>query len=232
MAPSETLADLAEHGPFLTYREVEELLTSAGWRPCGAGDWAFALLSPGGELVARISPFDPVGPYTARLYTQAAGTGLVPRLHLHRRLLGGADLQVMERLFPAPEQAATEFLARLAVPEPELAELAAHVRGVHDQAQAELSWCGPLDTNPSNIMQAADGRPIMIDPYYADGPNLYALARQDSDRFVTTLPASERRHLTEIPLTDSGPWPAAERKALAEALRRADSRRDGVTDQQ
>src|SRR5699024_908534 len=85
---------LASVGPSTTYREVEAHLRAAGWTPCGAGDWAFALASPGGDVVARISPFDPVGPYTARLYREAAGTELVPRLLAHHRLAGGADLQV------------------------------------------------------------------------------------------------------------------------------------------
>lgn len=231
-----TSADAVDRLPALpastTYREVEEMLVSTGWSRCGTGDWAFALASPEGDLVARISPFDPVGPFTARLYEQAAGTGLVPRLHLYRRLAGGADLQVMERLLPVDESTAARFLERLAHPAPELAELAAIVGRVHTEARRELSWCGPLDTNPSNVMRAVDGHLVMTDPYYADGPRLYALAGQDPDRFVTTLPAEERRHLTEIPLAASGPWPEAERAALAEAVQQADARRAGRSAEQ
>lgn len=223
--PAPSLPDaLASVGPSTTYREVEAHLRAAGWTPCGAGDWAFALASPGGDVVARISPFDPVGPYTARLYREAAGTELVPRLLAHHRLAGGADLQVMERLEEVPEAAAAEFLERLARPVPALSALAAVVRRVHDVALRELAWCGPLDTNPSNIMRAADGHLVLIDPYYADGPHLYALAAQEPARFVTTIPAEERRHLTEIPLADSGPWPVAEREAMARAVREADAR--------
>src|SRR5699024_4487408 len=119
---------LASVGPSTTYREVEAHLRAAGWTPCGAGDWAFALASPGGDVVARISPFDPVGPYTARLYREAAGTELVPRLLAHHRLAGGADLQVMERLEEVPEAAAAECLERLARPVSALSALAAVVR--------------------------------------------------------------------------------------------------------
>jgi len=227
MSSPQILAPFADVGRSTTYRDVEAMLLAAGWLPCGAGDWAFALASPDGETVARISPFDPVGPYTARLYQQAAGTGLVPRLHSHLRLAGGADLLVMERLTPVEESAAQDFLerfARAAVERAALTPLAEIVHRVHADAQRELPWCGPLDTNPSNIMQAADGHLVMIDPYYADGPRLYEQAAQQPDHFVTTIPAAQRRHLTEIPLAWSGPWPEAEREALRESLRQADER--------
>ena len=51
-------------GPGLdaTHHDVEGLLRREGWAWCGAGDWAFALAAPDGDVVARISPFDPVGP--------------------------------------------------------------------------------------------------------------------------------------------------------------------------
>lgn len=243
-----TLPDvLSDVGPETTHREVEARLRAAGWTPRGSGDWAIALASPDGAVVARISPFDPVGPYTARMYTEAADTGLVPRLLAHRRLEGGADLQVMERLDEVQEQVAKEFLERIArsghgnghdpergpgperepaaEPAPELARLAAAVRRVHAAALRELPWCGPLDTNPSNIMRAADGHLVLIDPYYADGPALYSLATRDPDRFVTTIPEEQRRHLTEIPLAESGPWPQEEREQMRRALREADERR-------
>lgn len=118
--------------PADTYRDIADRLRSAGWTPCGAGDWAFALSAPDGDVVARISPFDPVGPYTAQLYREAAHTSRVPQLHAHRRLAGGSDLLVMERLHAVPEAEASAFHDRLAVSEPEFGELAtivARVRG-------------------------------------------------------------------------------------------------------
>lgn len=206
----------------MTHRDAETLLRGAGWAPCGAGDWAVALASPENDIVARISPFDPIGPYTTRLYREAATTALVPRLLHHRRLAGGGDLQVMERLAPAPETIAAEFLSRSARDDAGLVELARVVRRVHEDALRDLPWCGPLDTNPSNVMRAPDGRLVLIDPYYADGPNLYGTAENDPDRFVTTIPEDERRFLTEIPLARSGPWERTEREALRASLERAD----------
>ena len=211
--------------PATHYREVERILREAGWTPCGQGDWAFALASPDGAAAARISPFDPVGPYTARLYAEAASTGAVPRLDLHRRLAGGADLLVMEFLQDVDEHEAKDFLERVRRGDGELAELSQVVHRVHAAARAELPWCGPLDSNPSNVMRGADGRLVLIDPYYADGPALYEMAQEDPDRFVTTLPPKQRRHLTEIPLGCSGPWPEAEREALRARLQQADRER-------
>ena len=44
---------------------------------------------------ARISAFDPTGPYNAALYRQAEHTRQVPKLVTHDRLVGGGDLQVI-----------------------------------------------------------------------------------------------------------------------------------------
>src|SRR3954453_3352499 len=82
------------------YRDAEGALAGDGWTPGGVGDWAFVRRSPDGTVAARISPFDPTGPYTAGLYTQAAHTHQVPRLFAHRRLNGGGDLQLLEWLEP------------------------------------------------------------------------------------------------------------------------------------
>ncbi|MFC7376436.1 hypothetical protein ACFQS2_07710 [Brachybacterium sp. GCM10030267] len=207
-----------------THTDVERALRSAGWARCGAGDWAIALASPDGDVVARLSPFDPVGPYTARLYRAAAPTGRVPQLFAHRRLAGGGDLQLMERLSAVSVPEAQEFLARLEAPEPELAELAALVVEIHLEARRDLPWCGPLDENPSNIMRNRTGRLVLADPYYADGPDLYATAERDPDLLVARIPETERRFLVDIPLTESGPWADADRQALREKLRRADAR--------
>jgi len=67
------------------HRDAEQALLAAGWTPCGAGDWAIALRSPDGTAAARISPFDPTGPYSAALYREAAHTCQVPKLFAHRR---------------------------------------------------------------------------------------------------------------------------------------------------
>lgn len=241
-----------------THREAENLLRAQGWTSCGEGDWAIAVAAPEGDLVARISPFDPVGPHTARLYRDAAGTRRVPRLLAHRRLAGGGDLQVMERLTEVPASEAAAFHRRLAAAQsdparPEdaahrtdpaepasrpgsadsrdladladLAELARVVARIHADALRELPWCGRLDDNPANVMRTVGGNLVLIDPYFAGGPDLYATAERDPDQLVARIPEPERRFMTEIPLAGSGPWSAADRAALRERIARADARR-------
>jgi hypothetical protein len=207
------------------HRDVENALLGAGWTPCGAGDWAIALRSPDGTAAARISPFDPTGPYTAALYREAAHTRQVPRLFAHRRLVGGGDLQVMEWLRPVAEDEAVAFHRALAGRAPEVADLVDIVCRVHERARRELPWCGPLDHNPANVMRATDGRLVAADLFYADGPNLYATAATDPDLVVAKIPEAERRFMTEIPLAASGPWQPGEREAIRAGLAAADARK-------
>ncbi|GIG39221.1 hypothetical protein Cph01nite_09830 [Cellulomonas phragmiteti] len=207
------------------HRHVERVLREDGWTPCGAGDWAVALRSPDGTTAARISPFDPTGPFTAALYVRAAHTRQVPELLAHRRLTGGGDLQVLEWLAPVPDGEALALQHALAAPSRELAELAAIVRDLHEQARRELPWCGPLDHNPANVMRAADGRLVVLDLFYADGPDLYATAESDPDRVAALIPETERRFMTEIPLATSGPWDPASRERVRAGLAAADARR-------
>jgi hypothetical protein len=207
------------------HRGVERRLLAAGWTPCGAGDWAIALRSPDSTTAARISPFDPTGPYTAALYRQAGHTRQVPELFAHDRLVGGGDLQVMEWLRPVAEDEAVAFHRAIAMRAPEVADLVDVVRRVYEQARRELPWCGPLDHNPANIMRAADGRLVVVDLFYADGPNLYATAATDPDLVVAKIPEAERRFMTEIPLAASGPWEPHARAAMRAGLAAADARK-------
>jgi hypothetical protein len=54
-------------------------------------------------------------------------------------------------------------------------------------------------------MSNADGRIVVTDLFYADGPNLYETAWTDPDLVVARIPESERRFMTEIPTAHSGP---------------------------
>jgi hypothetical protein len=212
-------------GPQADHRDAEQAFVTAGWTPCGAGDWAIALRSLDGTAAARISPFDPTGAYSAALYREAAHTRQVPELFAHRRLTGGGDLQVLEWLRPVPQDEAVAFHRAIARRSPEVADLVDVVRRVHERAWRELPWCGPLDTNPANVMRAVDGRLVVADVFYADGPDLYATAVTDPDLVVARIPEGERRFMTEIPLAASGPWKTGEREVLRARLAAADARR-------
>ena len=206
------------------HRAAEGALVAAGWTPCGAGDWAIALASPDGTLAARISPFDPVGPLTARLYREAAPTSRVPALVAHVRLEGGGDLQILDRLHPVDRADAEAFLADLAAPTPALTELSACLRRVHAEGERTLAWLGSVDRNPTNVMRRSDGTLVLADPFYADGPHLYPAAVNDPDLVARTIAAVERRHMTEIPCAGSGPWKPGEQDTMRAALAGADAR--------
>ena len=87
---------------------------------------------------------------------------------------------------------------------------------------------GPLDDNPANVMRAADGRLVVADLFYADGPNLYAAAATDPDLVVARIPEGERRFMTEIPLACSGPWEPEVRDAMRAGLAAADARNNST----
>jgi len=207
-----------------THADAERVFVEAGWTPCGAGDWAIALRSPDTTMAVRISPFDPTGPYTAELYREAAHTRQVPQLFAHRRLVGGGDLQVMEWLDAVDEQDAAQFHRAIEKREESVAELVDIVRRIHERALRELPWCGPLDQNPSNVMRGSDGRLVICDLFYADGPDLYATAAANPELVAERIPESERRFMTEIPLAVSGPWDEAERDAMRVGLAAVDRR--------
>jgi hypothetical protein len=213
----ETLRPDADH------RGAERALADAGWTRCGIGDWAVVLRSPSGRLAARISPFDPVAPYTAELFRRAAATRQVPELHAYIELEGGAVCTVMERLHPVATEDAAAFFEALEARETRVAALAEALAEVYAVARRELPWCGPVDPNPANVMRRADGDLVLTDPFYADGPNLYGSLLTDAAEVASKIPADRRRHMFDLPLGESGPWDPAERRRMREALAAADA---------
>ncbi|MGC4110876.1 MAG: hypothetical protein QM747_10725 [Nocardioides sp.] len=211
-------------GPDAEHTRAERELTAAGWTRCGVGDWAVVLASPSGQLAARISPFDPVAPYTVQLFELAAGTGQVPRLHAHRALEGGAVCTVMERLDPAGPGEAEELFAALEERRADVLDLGVALDVVLARAQAELPWCGSVDRNPANVMRRANGELVLTDPFFADGPHMYGSLTTDASQVARLIPAESRRHMFELPLAESGPWDPEGRERMRSALAAADAR--------
>ncbi|MFJ3385507.1 MULTISPECIES: hypothetical protein [unclassified Curtobacterium] len=226
-APDPDIAVVDDLPVDATHHDVDALLRAAGWTHCGTGDWAWALRSPGGRTVARISPFDPAAPYSAALYRRASSTGQVPGLLGHRVLAGGGDLTLMEYLEPVPEPEAAAFHRSIAAGAPDVAVLAAHIASVHALGAAEQPWWGPLDDNPANVMRGRDGRLVVADLFYADGPDLYRTVRDDPDRVARAYPEHLRRFMTELPLASSGGWPAGDAESMRAAMAAADARLSG-----
>ncbi|AKU14931.1 hypothetical protein VV02_02045 [Luteipulveratus mongoliensis] len=203
---------------------IERVLSAAGWSRCGQGDWAVVLVSPSGRLAARVSPFDPVMPYTADLFRRAAATALVPVLHASREFEGGAVYTVMERLHAAEPHEGKAFFRALAARTPEVTDLARAIDVVVERARRELPWFGPLDENPSNVMRRDGGDLVLTDPFYADGPNLYDSLLADPMRVARAIPEEKRRHMFELPLAESGPFDPDARQRMELGLAAADAR--------
>jgi hypothetical protein len=129
----------------------------------------------------------------------------------------------MEWLQPVAEDEAVAFHRAIALRTPRVAELVDIVRRIHERARRELPWCGPLDHKPANVMRATDGRLVVADLFYADGPNLYATAATDPDLIVAKISQAERRFMTEIPLATSGPREPGAQEAMRVGLAAADA---------
>lgn len=215
------LDSLPEHAD---HAITEQALLDADWTRCGVGDWAVVLASPSGRLAARISPFDPVAPYTCALFRLAADTAQVPALHAYVDLEGGAVCTVMDRLHPVDPDAGAAFFRTLDRRGPEVAVLVRTIDTVLERARSELTWCGPLDPNPSNVMRRESGELVLTDPFYADGPHLYASLLTDPMLVATAFPEDRRRHMFDLPLAESGPWDPDERQRMMNALAEADAR--------
>jgi hypothetical protein len=145
-------------------------------------------------------------------------------LHAYVELEGGAVCTVMERLYPVEPEAAAAFFRSLENRELHVADLARAIDEVLATAKDELPWCGPLDPNPSNVMQREDGDLVLSDPFYADGPHLYGSILDDPMVVARAIPADRRRHMLELPLAESGPWDPVERDKMRTALAEADAR--------
>lgn len=130
---------------------------------------------------------------------------------------------MLEYFTPVAEPVARAFLA--AVSDPGATTLGAILARVHASALRELPWCGPLDDNPANVMRAFDGRLVLTDPFFADGPRLYGSILTDAAAVARSLPPDRRRHLLDIPLAGSGPWDEEIRARMRRALADADRRR-------
>ena len=73
-------------------------------------------------------------------------------------------------------------------------------------------------------MRGSDGRLVVADLFYADGPALYAAVLSDPDRIVRDYPEHRRRYMTELPLASSGGWAAGTAERMRAGLAAADER--------
>ncbi len=165
--------------------QARALLAAAGWREIGTGDWSWVLADPSGALAARVTPFDPA----YRLHAQAVLDGppnrWLPRVDAVLPLAGDGYVVIMERLWPAPEDAAAAFCAALGVrnksgyqldetlafpqADADLAELRTRVLALSAEGARRWRLWGGSDVRPGNVMADAQARLKLVDPLFLRG---------------------------------------------------------------
>jgi hypothetical protein len=93
----------------LSHRQVLAALATDGWVPCGVGDWAVALPSPEGSLVARVCPFDPAYWAFVDLCRECAGNRWLPKIDLAADLEGGGSVVFLEFVAPVGHPVVKRF---------------------------------------------------------------------------------------------------------------------------
>lgn len=206
-----------------SHRQVLAELIGAGWVPCGAGDWAVGLRSPGGALVARVGPFDPAYSAFVDLCRRCAGNRWLPRVELAADLEGGGSVVFLE--FAAPvEQAIAEQVAgrwRTGTGDAEFETVRRTARMVDAEYRKTTPWWDGLDMNSSHIHRAVDGRLVLIDVFCLDGASLYGKILDDVAEVHRRIPRERMRYALEIPYIARESSPA-EISALKRAWARAD----------
>jgi hypothetical protein len=122
----------------LSHRQVLAELAAPGWVPCGVGDWAVALRSPEGTVVARVCPW----------------------IELAADLEGGGSVVFLEFAAPVEHAIAGQVAEqwRTAAGDAELEEVRRAAQVIDAGYRKSTPWWGRCDLNEAHIRRAADGR--------------------------------------------------------------------------
>ncbi|MBM7783685.1 hypothetical protein [Tenggerimyces flavus] len=217
-------ADLA---PLLSLRWTElspriarDRVEGLGWKMCGQGDWAYAYRSPSGQLVARVSPFEPVYGYFVELCRRCAGNRHVPSLELATRLEGGGHLAVLEHLAVPARNSVETFLGdweRPARSDPDLRALRREVDAIDERGRRTVPWWTGIDLGERHVLLSTDGNLKVIDLFSVGWSLLDDLLR-DPQAFASRVPPDRCRYLLDIPDLQLNDHPADYLPRLRAAL--------------
>ena len=185
----------------LSYRQVLAGLVDAGWVPCGAGDWAMGLRSPGGSLIARICPFDPAYSAFVDLCRMCLGNRWLPAIELAVGLEGGGSAVFLEFAAPVDRAVAEEVAGqwRHGAGDEELGQVRLTAERLDELYRNSTPWWDGLDLNSAHIRRAADGRLVLIDVFCLDGASLYGMILEDIAEVHRRIPRERMRYALEIP---------------------------------
>ncbi len=185
----------------LSHRQVRAELATEGWVPCGVGDWAVALRSPEGTVVARVRPFDPVYGAFVDLCRECVGNRWLPGIELAAGLEGGGSVVFLEFVAPVDHPVAGQFagqwLARAG--DAEFAEVRRAAQMIDAEYRKSTPWWGRCDLDDAHIFRAADGRPVLIDVFCMAGTELYDAILEDVAEVHRRSPRERMRYALDIP---------------------------------
>jgi hypothetical protein len=185
----------------LSHRQVLAELVARGWVPCGQGDWAVALRSPDGGLVARVCPFDPAYWAFVDLCRECAGNPWLPRIELASVLEGGGSVVFLEYVapigHPMNKRVAERWQAR--ADDPEFGELSRAAQRTDAEYRASTPWWGRCDLDDAHLFWGADDHPVLIDVYCMAGEELYGAILEDVAAVHRRIPREQMRYALDIP---------------------------------
>jgi hypothetical protein len=207
----------------LSHRQVLAELAASGWVPCGVGDWAVALRSPEGTVVARVCPFDPAYWASVDLCRECAGNRWLPRIELAAGLEGGGSVVFLEYAAPVDHPVAGQFAEqwRTRADDAEFQEVRRAAQRIDAEYRYSTPWWGGYDLDDAHIFRAAD-RPVLIDIFRMAGAELYRAILEDVAEVHRRIPRERMRYALDIPYIareNSTAEILALRKAWARAAR-------------
>jgi hypothetical protein len=184
----------------LSHRQVLAELATAGWVPCGVGDWAVALRSPEGALVARVCPFDPAYWAFVDLCRQCAGNRWLPRIELAAGLEGGGSVVFLEFVAPVGHPVVKQFAGqwRARAGDAEFGEVGRAAQRIDAEYRKSTPWWGGCDLDDAHIFRAAD-RLVLLDVFCMAGTELYAAILEDVAGVHRRIPRERMRYALDIP---------------------------------
>jgi hypothetical protein len=184
----------------MSHRQVLAELAIQGWVPCGVGDWAVALRSPEGTLVARVCPFDPAYWAFVDLCRECAGNRWLPRIELAAGLEGGGSVVFLEYVAPVDHPVSGQFAEqwRTRADDAEFAEVRRAAQRIDAQYRESTPWWGRCDLDDAHIFRAAD-RPVLLDVFCMAGTDLYDAILEDVAGVHRQIPRERMRYSLDIP---------------------------------
>jgi hypothetical protein len=184
----------------LSHRQVLAELAGAGWVPCGAGDWAVALRSPEGDLVARVCPFDPAYWAFVDLCRECAGNRWLPRIELATGLEGGGSVVFLEYVAPVDHPVVKQFAEqwRTRADDAEFQQVRQAAQRIDARYRTSRPWWGRCDLDDEHIYRAG-GRLVLLDVYCMAGADLYQAILDDVAAVHRRIPREQMRYALDIP---------------------------------